>query len=258
MENSPEQNRKQSHTTLIVVLVIVFVCLCLCCCCLVAGVALANARSMNLPLPLTPQIFTMLNGILNGNSIPPLVNPGVQQAITPESGLPQVNQGQSCLSGTWKVDPVSYINWMNRTIYKVPEINFTGLEPAFLLTVNPDGMFSVQEDNVVLAADVLNPSTGNKAGTIETTTTGGFNGTYTLLPPESGVDLLSFAVQNSTVEVLDVKLNGISINIPMNIAPLFDEKLLSKVGFVCEGDILTLAPIASGLPEQGFVLNRFK
>ena len=172
---------------------------------------------------------------------------------------PETLNPLSCLTGTWRVDTASYINWMNK-VNQAPTVKFTNIDPPMYYMFNDTGTFAIYAENVGLYFDAIDPKTGKSAGTFETISTGVVTGTIAKLeadPAYPGASLITFNIMGNSVKVIDLKYNGTSISgTPPDNTPLINPAFFAKVAYTCEADTLTLSPKAVGLPEEGYSFIR--
>jgi hypothetical protein len=169
----------------------------------------------------------------------------------------------ACLLGTWRVDPVSYITWMNAVESKDPTVMFTGIDPAFHYQFDGDGKVAFYLDPNNYMTFVSNdPAGGNAEILMELDySSGALKGTFAGLKTDSDYPdllLMTINISENPITVIGMKINGQSIPQveSMDVVPMIDTSFFQKVGYLCSDDSLQLIPLGSGLPAQGYLLYR--
>jgi hypothetical protein len=180
----------------------------------------------------------------------------------------QISSGSShisCLLGPWRVDPDSYVTWMNAVENKDPNILFTQIAPAFHFQFDEQGNVSLYLDPNNYMTFVSNdPDGGNAEILMELDySSGALKGTFSGLkadPDYPDLMLMTMNISENPITVIGMKVNGQSIPQVENldVIPVIEPTYFNKVGYVCSDDTLQLIPLGTGLPVQGYLLYRDK
>lgn len=167
----------------------------------------------------------------------------------------------SCLLGTWRVDPDSYVTWMNAVENKDPNTTFTQIAPAFHYRFDGQGNVSLYLDPNNYMAFVSNDPDGGHAEILMELdySSGALKGTFSGLkadPDYPDLMLMTMDITENPITVIGMKVNGQSIPQVENMEaiPVIDTTFFNKVGFLCSDDSLQLIPLGTGLPLQGYLL----
>ncbi len=169
----------------------------------------------------------------------------------------------SCLLGIWRVDPDSYVTWMNAVENKGSDVIFTKIDPAFHYQFDADGNVSLFLDPDNFMTFVSSDPSGSNAEILMELdySSGALNGTFSGIkadPDYPDLLLMTMDITENPVTVIGMKVNGQSIPQveTVDVIPVIDTTYFDKVGYVCSDDSLQLIPLGTGLPLQGYLLYR--